>query len=162
MENGEKLCDLKQDIVKAAVLERHGKNGNIGLGFLSGSGLRSGALASTVAHDSHNICVVGTSDEDMAAAVNALIALGGGQVVVKDGKVIAAIPFPIAGLFSSLNVQELNSQLEELSLAAKSTGCTLSDPFQQLSFLALPVIPHLKLTDLGLFDVDTFKHIDQA
>lgn len=155
--NGLKTSDLRRDIVKVAVLERHGKNGNTGLAFLHGSGLKCGAIASTVAHDSHNICVAGTSDEDMAAAVNALIAMQGGQAVVKDGRVIAAAAFPIAGLFSDRSAQELNSQLQELLRAAKSTGCTLSDPFQQLSFLALPVIPHLKLTDKGLFDVDSFQ-----
>lgn len=159
--NGEKFSDPGRDIVKAAVLERHGKNGNIGLGFLHGSGLKSGAIASTVAHDSHNICVAGTSDEDMAAAVNALIAMQGGQVVVKAGTVIAAVPFPIAGLFSDLPVPELNAGLEDVIKAAGTVGCTLADPFQQLSFLALPVIPHLKLTDKGLFDVDLFRHIEQ-
>lgn len=162
VKNGEKSVDLKQDIVKAAVLERYGKNNNTGLAFLHGTGLKSGAIASTVAHDSHNICVIGASDADMAAAVNALIAMQGGQVVVKDGKVIAAVAFPIAGLFSDLSSEELNLRLENLLQAAQSTGCTLDDPFQQLSFLALPVIPHLKLTDKGLFDVDIFQHIEQA
>lgn len=159
--NGEKLPDPGRDIVKAAILERHGKNGNTGLGFLHGTGIKSGALASTVAHDSHNICVAGTSDEDMALAVNTLIAMQGGEVVVKEGKVIAQVPFPVGGLLSLLPFRELAPELEALLLAAKSTNCTLIDPFQQLSFLALPVIPHLKLTDKGVFDVDIFQHISE-
>ena len=155
----EKFSDVSRDIVKAAVLERHGKNNNIGVGFLHGTGIKTGAIASTVAHDSHNICVAGASDEDMAVAVNALIAMQGGEVVVNAGQVVAAVPLPVAGLLSELSVQELNAQFDELMKAARNTGCTLAEPFQQLSFIALPVIPHLKLTDKGLFDVDTFRHI---
>ena len=157
--NGKKQPDLRQDIIKLAVLERHGKNGNIGLGFVQGFGLKSGAIATTNAHDSHNICVAGSSDEDMAVAVNALISMQGGLVVVKDEKIIAQLPFPIAGLLSELPMDELSVKLRALLEAARSVGCTPEEPFQQLSFLALPVIPHLKLTDKGLFDADIFQHI---
>ena len=157
--NSQKQPDLKQDIVKLAVLERHGKNANTGLGFVHGLGIKNGAIATTNAHDSHNICVAGSSDEDMAAAVNAIISMQGGLVVVKDEKVIASVPFPIAGLLSDLPPDKLSAQLRSLAEAARTIGCTLDEPFQQLSFLALPVIPHLKLTDNGLFDVDIFQHI---
>ncbi len=159
VKNSQKQPDLKQDIVKLAVLERHGKNANTGLGFVHGLGIKNGAIATTNAHDSHNICVAGSSDEDMAAAVNALISMQGGLVVVKDKKVIASVPFPIAGLLSDLPPDKLSAQLRSLAEAARTIGCTLDEPFQQLSFLALPVIPHLKLTDNGLFDVDIFQHI---
>ena len=159
VENGEKFPDINRDIIKIAVIERHGKNGNIGLGFVRGFGLKSGAIAATVAHDSHNICVLGTSDGDMAAAVNALIKLQGGQVVVNSGKVTASVPFPVAGLLSAEPFDKLDICLKNISKALQDTGCTLTEPFQQLSFLALPVIPHLKLTDRGLFDADAFEHI---
>ena len=159
IKDGQKHPDLKQDVIKLAVLERHGKSGNIGLGFVHGLGIKSGAIATTNAHDSHNICVAGSSNEDMAAAVNALISMQGGLVAVKDEKVIASVPFPIAGLFSELSSDKLSVQLCALAEATRSIGCTLDEPFQQLSFLALPVIPHLKLTDKGLFDVDVFQHI---
>ncbi|MBR2374174.1 MAG: adenine deaminase [Lentisphaeria bacterium] len=159
VENGEKFPDINRDILKIAVIERHGRNGNTGLGFVRGFGLKSGAIAATVAHDSHNICVLGTSDADMAAAVNALIGLQGGQVVVNSGKVTAAAPFPVAGLLSAEPFDKLAVSMKNISDALLDTGCTLSEPFQQLSFLTLPVIPHLKLTDKGLFDADTFEHI---
>lgn len=159
VENGEKFPDINRDIIKIAVIERHGRNGNIGLGFVRGFGLKSGAIAATVAHDSHNICVLGTSDADMAAAVNALIKLQGGQVVVKSGKVTASVSFPVAGLLSAEPFDKLDICLKNISKALHETGCTLPEPFQQLSFLALPVIPHLKLTDKGLFDADAFEHI---
>ena len=159
LKNGQKLPDVKRDILKLAVLERHGKNGNIGLGFVHGLGIKSGAIATTNAHDSHNICVAGSSDEDMAAAVNALISMQGGLVVVKDKKVIASVSFPVAGLLSDLPPDKLSAKLHTLAEAARAVGCTLDEPLQQLSFLALPVIPHLKLTDKGLFDVDIFQHV---
>ncbi len=156
---GIKIPSPEQDILKAAVIERHGRNGNIGLGFVRGSGLKSGAIATTVAHDSHNICVIGSSDRDMAAAVNALVEMQGGMSVAKDGQVIARVPFPVCGLLSMLTAENLNRQLRGVLQAAHDAGCQLQEPFQQLSFLALPVIPHLKLTDRGLFDVDRFEHI---
>ncbi|MBE6404944.1 MAG: adenine deaminase [Lentisphaerae bacterium] len=161
VKDGKKYADPANDILKAAVIERHGKNGNIGLGFVHGSGIKSGALATTVAHDSHNICVIGTTDEDIAAAVNALIQQQGGLVVVQNGQVTAALPFPVAGLFTDCKTEEFNSRLQKVMTAAAGTGCTLQEPFQQLSFLALPVIPHLKLTDKGVFDADIFQHVPE-
>lgn len=157
--DGKKMCDPSSDILKIAVMERHGRNGNIGLGFVHGFGLKNGALATTVAHDSHNICVVGSSEKDMAEAVNALILQQGGFTVVQNGKVTAGLHFPVAGLFTDRSCKELNKELKKIMEAVSQTGCTLPEPFQQLSFLALPVIPHLKLTDRGLFDADIFQHI---
>ena len=161
VKDGKKYGDPARDILKAAVVERHGKNGNIGLGFVQGFGIKSGALATTVAHDSHNICVVGSSDEDIAAAVNALNRMQGGLVVIQDGKVTSALPLPIAGLLSDLPYTEFIADFQKIMTAATQTGCILQEPFYQLSFLALPVIPSLKLTDKGVFDVDLFQHILQ-
>ena len=159
--DGEKYGDPANDILKAAVVERHGKNGNIGLGFVQGFGINSGALATTVAHDSHNICVIGSSDEDIAAAVNALNRMQGGLVVIRNGEVTAALPLPIAGLLTDRPYTEFNADFQKVMTAASQTGCVLPEPFYQLSFLALPVIPSLKLTDKGVFDVDLFQHILQ-
>ena len=156
MEN-EVQIDLAQDAIKAAVIERHGVNGNVGVGFVKGFGLRKGAIASTVGHDSHNICVVGASDEDMSFAVNHLIKITGGFVVVLDGKVLAELALPIAGLMSDKTFEEVRAALLPLRAAAKSLGTTLAEPFLQVAFLTLPVIPHLKLTDKGMVDVDRFE-----
>ncbi len=151
--------DLDQDAVKVAVIERHGVNGNIGLGFVKGFGLKRGAIASSVGHDSHNICVVGASDEDMALAVNRLIALKGGFVVVSDGTVRAELSLPIAGLMSGRTFEEVRDALHPLRAAAKGLGVKLPEPFLQVAFLPLPVIPHLKISDRGLVDVDRFALI---
>ncbi len=153
---GEVLADLERDMLKIAVVERHRGTGNVGLGLVQGFGLKEGALASTVAHDSHHIVVVGTNDEDMKAAVAELVRLGGGQVVVQGGRVLAELPLPIAGLMSDLSLSQVHSLSQELKKAAQSLGSPLSDPFMTLSFLSLPVIPTLKLTDLGLVDVRRF------
>ncbi len=153
----EVVADPEQDILKIAVVERHRGTGNVGLGLVRGFGLKTGALASTVAHDSHHIVVVGTNDEDMKAAVAELVHLGGGQVVVRDGSVLAALPLPIAGLMSDRPLAEVHHLSQELRAAARLLGSTLPDPFMALSFLALPVIPRLKITDRGLVDVETFR-----
>jgi len=145
------------DLLKLAVLERHRGTGNIGVGFVRGFGLRKGALASTVAHDSHNLIVVGTDDDSMRVAVRALVECGGGQVVVAGGEILARLPLPIAGLMSSSPAAEVARLQEELNEAAHRLGCSLPTPFMTLSFLALPVIPSLRLTDLGLIDVDQFE-----
>ena len=155
--SGEVVADVGRDILKLAVVERHRGTGNVGLGLVRGFGLKKGALASTVAHDSHNVVVVGTDDGDMHRAVEALADLGGGQVVVAGGKVLAALPLPIAGLMSDLPLEEVVRRGRELVRAARELGCSLPDPFMSLSFLALPVIPKLKLTDLGLVDVERFQ-----
>ncbi len=160
VEDGHALPDLDDDIVRVAVVERHGRNGNIGNGFVQGFGLKSGAIASTVGHDSHNIGVVGVSGADMAFAVNRLGELQGGFVVVEDGRVLAEIALPIAGLMSLDDHETVRAALERLRDAARSLGVTLDEPFLQLAFLPLPVIPHLKISDRGLVDVDRFELID--
>jgi adenine deaminase len=151
--------DLEADVIKVAVIERHGKNGNIGRSFVTGFGLKRGAIASSVGHDSHNITVVGATDEDMAVAVNRLIELGGGFVTANGGKVTAELALPIAGLMSLKNFEDVAHDLHHLRDAAKALDCVLPEPFLQVAFLALPVIPHLKMTDRGLFDVDKFDFV---
>ena len=141
----------------AAVVERHRHTGNVGLGFVSGFGLAAGAMASTVSHDSHNCVLVGTSPEEMAHAARAVTDMGGGQAVVRGGKVLAALPLPVAGLMSTGGAAEVALGLEGLHAAARACGCVLPAPFMTLAFIALPVIPALKITDLGLVDVNQFK-----
>ena len=158
-ENGVVAADVSQDCIKVAVIERHGINGNIGVGFVNGFGLKHGAIASTVGHDSHNICVVGVSDEDMAVAANRMKDIGGGFVVVRDGNILAELPLPIAGLMSDKSFEEVRETLVPLRAAAKSLGTVLQEPFLQVAFLPLPVIPHLKITDMGMVDVDRFMLI---
>lgn len=145
--------DTKRDILKLAVLERHGVNGNIGRGFVHGFGLRHGAVASSVGHDAHNLCVTGANDDDMALAVNTLIDMQGGFAVVCDGKVMAAVPLPLAGLLSEHTCEEVCAELRQAGEAVRQLGCRLEAPFLQLAFLPLSVIPTLKLTDKGIVDV---------
>ena len=149
-----------EDVLPIAVIERHGKNGNIGKGFVHGFGLRKGAIASSVGHDSHNLCVVGTNAEDMAVAVNALRDSQGGFAVANGGRTTAIVPLPLAGLFSDLPSEIIADQLRGLYKAVSDCGCPLKAPFLQLAFIPLPVIPHLKLTDKGIVDVDAFKIIN--
>ena len=149
--------NIKEDILKIAVMERHRATGNVGLGFVQGFGLKRGAIGSSVAHDSHNLVIVGTNDEDMLETVMAIKKMGGGLAVVSEGKVLASLPLPIAGLMTDGSVPQVNHQLETLLHAAKSLGCKLPDPFMTLSFISLPVIPELKITDKGLVDVNKFK-----
>lgn len=160
-QHGVMSCDFTQDAIKVAVIERHGKNGNIGRAFVHGFGLSSGAIGSTVGHDSHNICIVGASDEDMAIAANHLITIQGGFVVVRDGKVLSDLPLPIAGLMSDKSFEEIREALIPLRAAARSLGTTLPEPFLQVAFLPLPVIPHLKITDRGLVDVGRFELVSR-
>jgi adenine deaminase len=156
---GEVVTDPEQDIAKLAVVERHKASGAVGVGFVRGLGLASGALASTVAHDAHNAIVAGTRDEDMCVAIRELARIGGGQVVVEAGNVVARLSLPIAGLMSDRPLAEVAAEARGLTDAARRLGCSLPAPFATLSFLALPVIPHLKLTDRGLVDVDEFRLI---
>jgi len=149
-----------EDILPIAVIERHGKNGNIGKGFVHGFGLQKGAIASSVGHDSHNLCVVGTNPVDMAVAVNALRESQGGFAVANGGKTTAIVPLPLAGLFSDQPSAIIADQLRDLYKAVSDCGCPLKAPFLQLAFIPLPVIPHLKLTDKGIVDVDAFKIIN--
>jgi len=157
--NGVIVPDIGRDILKLVVVERHKATGNIGLGLVTGFGLKRGALASSIAHDSHNIVAVGTSDEDIFAAVKEIERLQGGLVVAAEGKVLASLALPIAGLLSDEPLEVVVSKLEKLEQLAKDLGTTLPSPFSTLSFLALPVIPELRLTDLGLVDVNEFRLI---
>ncbi len=151
--------DLANDVIKVAVIERHGKNGNHANGFVQGFGLKKGAIASTVGHDSHNICVVGVSEEDMAHAANRLTDIKGGFVVVEDGRVTGEIPLPVAGLMSLEPYESVRDTLHHLRKAAYALGTQLEEPFLQVAFLPLPVIPHLKISDKGMVDVDQFRLI---
>ncbi len=151
------LSTREPDVLPLAVVERHGRNGNIGHGLVHGFQLKGGAIASTVGHDSHNICVVGASSQAMADAVNALRESQGGFVVVSPDGGKALLPLPLGGLFTDASTDALVENLRVLHKAALELGCPLRDPFLQLAFLPLPVIPHLKLTDRGLVDVDAFQ-----
>ena len=157
LKDGVAFPDMKEDILKIAVMERHRATGNVGIGFVRGFGLKGGAIGSSVAHDSHNLVIVGTNDEDMLQAVVAIKKMGGGLAAVSQGKVLASLPLPIAGLMTDAPVSRVHLQLEVLHEAAKSLGCKLPDPFMTLSFISLPVIPELKITDKGLVDVNQFK-----
>jgi len=159
VKGNETTVDLENDIIKVAVIERHGKNGNHANGFVQGFGLKKGAIASTVGHDSHNICVVGVSEDDMARAANRLGEIKGGFVVVEDGKVTGEIALPVAGLMSLEPYETVRDTLHHLRKAAFALGATLEEPFLQLAFLPLPVIPHLKISDRGMVDVDKFALI---
>ena len=156
-EGGDKQPDLTRDLVKIAVIERHGVNGNRATGFVKGFGLARGAIGSTVCHDHHNIAVVGADYGNMALAANRLVEIEGGFVVVEGGRVLAELALPVAGLMSLLSFEEVREELVRLRAAAKSLGVVLEEPFLQLAFLALPVIPHLKITDMGMVDVDRFE-----
>ncbi len=158
---GFRIADIAGDVAKVAVVERHGKNGNIGRGFVSGFNLKRGAIASSVGHDSHNICVVGVDDADMAVAVNRVRENRGGFVVAAAGRVIAELSLPLAGLMSLAPFETVRSSLQALRSAARDLGCPLPEPFLQVAFLPLPVIPHLKITDFGLFDVDRFALVKE-
>ncbi|GBR45086.1 adenine deaminase [Gluconobacter roseus] len=149
------LSDSVQDVVKVCVVARHGHNDNIGRGFVRGFGLTDGALASSVGHDSHNICVVGTNDGDMACAVNHLEKTGGGFVAVRAGKILAELCLPVAGLMSDAPYEQVRDDLIVLRKTARDMGVVLEEPFLQLAFLPLPVIPYLKITDFGMIDVRT-------
>lgn len=155
--DGRVVSDLDRDILKMAIVERHLATGNVGLGLVQGFGLASGALATSVAHDSHNIVVVGASDEEMLAAVLAVKQMGGGLVAVEKGGVLASLPLPVAGLLSEGYMRDVAEGISECIDAAHALGCRLADPFMTLSFLCLPVIPELKLTDKGLVDVGEFQ-----
>lgn len=159
VKNGFAESNIDNDVLKICVIERHHATGNIGKGFIKGIGLKSGAIASTVAHDSHNIMVIGTNDKDMLFAVKELVKSQGGKVVVKNGKVLSRLSLPIAGLMSDRNFEEVKKDCVNLSKSVKKLGSSLDDVFMTMGFLALPVIPELKITDKGLFDVNTFSFV---
>jgi len=157
--DGAIVPDISRDILKLVVVERHRATGNIGLGLVMGFGLKTGALASSVAHDCHNIIAVGTDDRDIFVAVKEIERLQGGLVIAADGRILASLALPIAGLLSDEPLEVVVDKLEKLEQIAKDLGTTLKSPFSTLSFLALPVIPELRLTDLGLVDVSQFRVI---
>jgi adenine deaminase len=156
---GRVAADPDRDLAKIAVIERHRGTGNIGLGFVQGFGLRAGALASSVAHDSHNVICAGVSDTDMMAAVKAVESMGGGLAAVRDGAVLSALALPVAGLMSDRPLAEVASGWRKMREASRALGCSPGEPFMALSFLALPVIPALKITDRGLVDVNRFSFV---
>jgi adenine deaminase len=157
VKNGVAHPNREEDILKVVVVERHHATGNVGIGWVQGLGLKKGAIGSSVAHDSHNIVVVGANDPDLLKAIQAIQAMGGGLVAVADERILASVPLPVAGLMSELPVSKVQEQMEALKQTARGLGCRLPDPFMTLSFLSLPVIPELKLTDKGLVDVTQFK-----
>ena len=158
--DGNAVSNVDTDTLKICVIERHRATGNIGKGFVKGFNLKCGAIASTVAHDSHNMIVIGTNDFDMYTAAVALIKCQGGKVVVKDGEIISQLPLPIAGLMSDNEFDFVVEKCDELNKAAHSIGCKLEDPFMTMGFLSLPVIPELKITDKGVFDTNKFDFVD--
>jgi adenine deaminase len=162
LRDGEAVADTARDLAKIAVLERHLGTGRVGLGLVQGFGLRDGALASSFSHDAHNIVVVGMDDESMRAAVERIVELGGGMVVAADGAVQAELPLPVAGILSDAPFAEVVERGHACVAAARELGCRLDSPFQTLAFLALSVIPSLKVTDHGLVDVNRFELVPLA
>ncbi|MEM1553193.1 MAG: adenine deaminase C-terminal domain-containing protein, partial [Candidatus Bathyarchaeia archaeon] len=158
--NWEVKQDPERDILKICVVERHKSSGRIGKGFVRGFMLRRGAIASTVAHDSHNIIAVGVNDNDIYRSILRLREINGGFVIVDGGKVAAELPLPIAGLMADLEAEEIAQKTENLERAASNLGCKTKSPFMALSFLSLPVVPKLKITDYGLIDAEKLKAVD--
>ena len=158
--DGYAVSNINNDVLKIAVIERHKATGNIGLGFVKGFGLTSGAIASTVAHDSHNMIVIGTNDDDMYYAAVELVKSQGGKIIVENGKTLAHLKLPIAGVMSDMPFEQVCEKIEELNIAAKQIGCKIDDPFMSMAFLSLSVIPELKITDKGLIDVNSFEITD--
>lgn len=159
IQDGFVVPDVSRDILKIVVVERHKATGNVGVGFIKGFKLKEGAIASTIAHDHHNIISVGTNDKDILLSISILESYGGGISIAKNGKVLQILPLPFGGLMSDRSAKEVDEDYQKLLYFSKKLGCTLDDPFMSLSFMALPVIPHLKITDLGLVDTDNFKII---
>ena len=160
--DGQLKADTERDILKVAVIERHKATGNIGLGFVHGFGIKNGALASTVAHDSHNLVVVGDNDKDMLVCIKELERLHGGLVIASQGKVLASLALPVCGLVSPEPLEQVEASIQKLHGCAYKLGSKFKRPFMCLAFMTLPVVPHLKLTDLGLVDVDRFEKISVA
>ncbi|MBF0204017.1 MAG: hypothetical protein HQK67_06810 [Desulfamplus sp.] len=158
--NGYAISDINRDMLKIAVIERYSGKSGMAKGFVTGFGLSKGAIASTVAHDSHNIIVVGTNDNDMIFAVKAVKHMGGGFAVVCERKLLASLALPVAGLMSHEPLEQVNILMKKVVEAAQSLGSKLHDPFMTLGFLALPVIPSLKITDRGLVDVEKFQLVE--
>ena len=158
VQNGLFSVDPEQDILKLAVFERHHASGQVGVGLVQGYGLKCGAIASTVAHDSHNLIVLGASERDMLLAVEELKRIQGGIAIAVQGRVLKSLALPLGGLMSDQDIHEVEAELIQLKQLAHELGVhEYHDPFLTLAFLSLPVIPELKLTDLGLVDVNQFK-----
>lgn len=157
--NGELVADVNRDILKVAVVERHHATGNLSTALLKGLGLKRGAIASSVAHDAHNIVVVGTNDSDMVKAVHTIVEMQGGMTAVAKGQVIESLPLSIGGLMSPLPIEEVATRLARLERAVTSLGSAVDHPFMSLSFIALSVLPELKITDRGLVDVTEFRFV---
>lgn len=156
VENGELKSDIEQDVLKAFVFERHNATGKHGIGFVKGFHVKNGAMASTVAHDAHNLLVIGTNDEDMALAANTLIACGGGEVIVQNGKVLGCVPLPFAGLMNTKTAEEMDALVQELGKAWETIGCDIQSPFMTMALIPLACLPELRLTDRGLVDCTKF------
>lgn len=162
VEAGAAVADVERDLLKLVVVERHKLTGNVGVGLVRGFGLKRGALGTSFAHDSHNIVVVGVDDADLLACVEAIIANQGGLAVAVDGEAVATLPLPVAGLLSEEPLEAVAMQLEAMEARAAELGCTIPSPFSVLSFVALPVVPELKLSDMGLVDVVAGKLLSEA
>ena len=160
IEGGEVVTDTDRDLLKIAVVERHSGSGRVGLGLVTGIGLRKGAIAGTVAHDHHNIIVIGVDDGSMRSAVRAVMDLEGGLAVTEGDAVLAVLPLPVGGLMSEAPIEEIRASLDKVVESAQALGSPLHDPFMAMSFLGLEVIPTLKITDLGLVDVEAFEPVD--
>jgi adenine deaminase len=158
--DGQAVSDTERDILKIVVIERHRATGNMGKAFIKGFGLKQGAIAGTVAHDHHNLVIIGADDESMRCAVQAVVEMGGGLVAVNGERVLARLPLPVAGLMTEQPIEQVRQEYDALINAAQGLGSPMNDPFMAMSFMALEVIPNLKLTDVGLVDVEQFKVID--
>ena len=160
VKNGELHADSENDVLKVAVFERHHNTGTVGYGFTKGFSIKNGALAQTVAHDAHNLLVVGSNDEDMAIAANALIASGGGLVAVQNGKILGQVALPIAGLMSDKPLEEMSAEVEKLEHAWVQMGSALPSPFMTMALIPLACLPELRITNRGLVDCRTFQFVD--
>lgn len=160
VEDGQLKSDLGQDVLKTFVFERHHETGTVGVGFTKGFGIKRGAMASTVAHDAHNLLVVGTNDEDMALAANTLAECGGGMVVVADGEILGLVELPIAGLMNDLGAVEMSEKVHSVEQAWAEIGCTMPSPFMTMALIPLACLPELRLTNRGLVDCTTFQFVD--
>jgi adenine deaminase len=158
--DGEVVSDTERDILKIVVMERHRATGKMGKGFIKGFGLKQGAIAGTVAHDHHNLVIIGADDDSMRRAALAVVEMGGGLVAVNGEQVLARLPLPVAGLMSEQPIEQVRPAYDALIKAAQGMGSRMNDPFMAMSFMALEVIPKLKLTDMGLVDVEKFMVID--
>ena len=155
--DGYVACDVAQDVLYIAQVERYGKNGNVGKAFMGGFHMTSGAIASSVGHDNHNVIVMGTNFDDMAVAVNHLIEIGGGQCLVDGGEVVECVAYPVCGLLSDLSCEELAAQKAKLNAACAERGCIIGIPFMFLSFICLAALPALAITDHGFVNVMTLQ-----